>query len=89
MNHTRFNLKSFLTLSVISFLILVLIFSGLPALLLMLHIPSFTIGNDALWILCWKNEVNESGIIFNLVPLLIVAVLIGMFGFFQLLSDRH
>jgi membrane-bound metal-dependent hydrolase YbcI (DUF457 family) len=90
MGNVRFNLKSFLILSVSSFFIMVLIFSGLPAILLLLDLPSLTIGDNALWILRWKNDADGSGITFNLIPLLVTALLIGLFGFLiQRLRNRR
>ncbi|MEA5505746.1 hypothetical protein VB735_22065 [Halotia wernerae UHCC 0503] len=72
------NLKTWLSLSAITFLILIIIFLGLPALLLLLRVPSFAIGEGALWILRWKNEADGSGISFNLLPLLIIALVVGL-----------
>ncbi|MBH8555118.1 hypothetical protein I8751_22760 [Nostocaceae cyanobacterium CENA357] len=80
MRNKTSNLKTWLSLSAITFLILIIIFLGLPALFLLLRVPSFAIGDGALWILRWKNEADGSGISFNLLPLLIIAIVVGLVG---------
>jgi NhaP-type Na+/H+ and K+/H+ antiporter len=49
-------LIAWLRLSIATFLGLVAINLGLPALLLLLQIPSFVIGGDELWLLQWQND---------------------------------
>ena len=74
------NLKIWLRLTTVAFVILVVIFLALPLLFLLLRIPSFEIGKGALWLLRWQNDSSGNGIEFNLVPLLIVAVIVGVLG---------
>jgi hypothetical protein len=80
MRHLTSELKTFLSLSFLTFLTLILVFLGLPALFLILKIPSFEISVATLWILRWQNNTEGSGIHFNLVALLIIAVLVGLIG---------
>jgi hypothetical protein len=86
MNNIRFNLKSSLILSAASFFILVFIFSGLPALLLLLNIPSLAIGDDRFWILRQKNEADSSGITFNPIPLFVAVLLVNLFVFYPAIA---
>jgi hypothetical protein len=65
MIHTRTKLKTRLRLSVATFLLLILIHLALPALFLLLRIPSFEV-DDPVWILPWQNDETGSGIRFNL-----------------------
>ncbi|KYC43695.1 hypothetical protein WA1_00560 [Scytonema hofmannii PCC 7110] len=89
MNRFKPNLKTWLSLTVITFLILVVVFLGLPAPLLILRVPSFAIGGGWLWILRWQNDADGFGIRFNLVPLLITAIVVGTVGLLvKLRSDR-
>ena len=78
MKRTRANLTTWLRLSLATFLGLIAINLGLSALFLLLQIPSFAIGNDALWILRWKNDATGSGIQFNLLLLFIIAIAVGL-----------
>ena len=78
MNNKTSKLRTWLSLSLMTFLVLILIFLGLPALFLIFQIPSFEIGEGAFWILRWQNNVDGSGISFNFVALLIIAVFIGL-----------
>ncbi|RAM47969.1 MAG: hypothetical protein C6Y22_30395 [Hapalosiphonaceae cyanobacterium JJU2] len=80
MKSIKSNLKTWLSLSATTFLVLITINLGLPALLLILHVPSFEVGDGALWILRWHHDASGSGIQFNLVPLLIVAIVVGSLG---------
>jgi hypothetical protein len=69
---------------------LVLVNLGLPALLLLLRVPSFTIGDENIWILRWQNETTGSEIQFNLLSWLVIAVGIGLIGLVIRVSrDRH
>ena len=79
---TRFkeNLKTWLRLTAVAFVILVVIFLALPLLFLLLRIPSFEIGQGVLWLVRWQNDSSGNGIEFNLVPLLIVAAIVGVLG---------
>lgn len=80
MRHLTSELKTFLSLSFLTFLTLILVFLGLPALFLLLQIPSFEISIATLWILRWQNNTEGSGIHFNLVALLMIAVIVGLIG---------
>jgi len=71
-------LKSFLRLSVETFLVLLLIHLALPALFLALQIPAFSVGLVDTWILRWQNDASGSGIQFNVLFLLGVALLVGL-----------
>jgi hypothetical protein len=79
-------LKTFLSLSVGAFIILLLANIALPALLLLLRVPSFAIGSDPFWIVRWNNTTDGFGIQFNIVSLLAMAILVGLVG---LLVKRH
>ncbi len=61
----------------LAFLTLVLIFLALPALFLLANIPSFEMGQGFYWILRWRNDSEGSGISFNLLPPLVIALGIG------------
>ena len=80
MKRTHFNLKTWLRWSLATFLSLIIIHLGLPALFLVLQVPSFMIGNDTWWLLEWKNTASESGIRFNLMPLFALAIGVGLVG---------
>lgn len=75
-------LKTFFSLSVSTFLLLLLVYLALPALFLLLRIPSFTIGSEPFWLLRWNNTTDGSGIQFNLLPLIAIALLVGLVGLF-------
>jgi 4-hydroxybenzoate polyprenyltransferase len=77
MNLTRLRLKAWLGLTAVIFLLLILIHLALPALFLALQVPSFALGREG-WILRWQNEVAGSGLQFNLIILLIVAIALGL-----------
>ncbi|AFZ20328.1 hypothetical protein [Allocoleopsis franciscana] len=90
MKSTKSNLKTWLSLSAGTFLGLIAINLGLPALFLILRVPSFAVGNKDLWILRWKNDASGSGIEFNLVFLLMVAIVVGLVGLLiKVQSKRH
>jgi hypothetical protein len=74
------NLRTFLSLSGGTFLLLLLINLGLPALLLLLRVPSFAIGDGPFWLLRWENTAARSGIEFNLLLLFIIAIAVGLIG---------
>jgi hypothetical protein len=80
MRKAKTKLKYFLGLSLGSLLMLILIFSALPAILLLFKVPSFTFGEGVWWILRWKNETTGSGISFNLYILICLAITIGLLG---------
>ncbi|HEY9850996.1 MAG TPA: hypothetical protein V6D28_16125 [Leptolyngbyaceae cyanobacterium] len=82
MRSTRWNLKKWLSLSLATFLLLILINLGLPAIFLVLQVPSFSIGNETWWVLEWSNTASGSGIRFNLPFLLAIAVLIALLTLF-------
>lgn len=82
-------LKRFVTISLVTFLGLIAVNLGLPALLLLVDAPSFSIGEGPLWILRWRNEVDGSGLEFHLFPLLIVALVVGLLSFWGKPKNRH
>jgi hypothetical protein len=82
MKNGRSYLRAWLSLSVATFLVLVVIHVGLPALLLVLQVPSFEVGVGELWFINWKNDASGFGIEFNLVPLMIIAIIVGLVGVF-------
>lgn len=63
------------------------IYLCLPAIFLLLRLPSFALGNGAFWLLRWQNDATGSGLQFNLVPLFILAILIGFVT--VLIRDRR
>ncbi|KYC43665.1 hypothetical protein WA1_00390 [Scytonema hofmannii PCC 7110] len=75
--------RKWLSLSVATFLGLLAIQIGLPALLLFLQVSSFELNIGDLWILNWENEASGSGICFNLVPLLAIAIIVSLVGIFM------
>jgi len=90
MAHLQASLKTWLRITAVAFLLLVLIFLALPLPFMVLGVPSFAIGEKVLWLVRWQNEASGSGIEFNLVPLLIVAALVGVLGMLrQRRRDRH
>lgn len=72
------SIKKFLSITLLTFLTLCLVSFGLPALLLILNVPSFEVGEGVLWLLRWQNTAEGSGITVNLLPLLVAAILIGL-----------
>jgi len=66
MSQVSSKLKTFLMLSISIFLFLLLIHLALPAVFLLLQIPSFAIGDSNAWILRWQNDATGFGIQFNL-----------------------
>lgn len=83
MNRKSTNLKTFLALSVGTFLLLLLINIALPGLFLLFQVPSFAIGSEQFWLLRWQNDANESRIQFNLLPILTIAILVALIGAFM------
>jgi hypothetical protein len=73
-------LKRFLSLSVGTFLLLLLIHIGLPAIFLLLQVPSFSIGIESIWIMRWENTADRSGIQFNILFLIVTAIGVGLIG---------
>jgi hypothetical protein len=73
-------LKKFLSISILTFLVLVIVSTGLPAFLLVLNVPSFELGDGSFQILSWQNTEDSTAISFNLLPLFVVAVLVGAFN---------
>jgi hypothetical protein len=53
---------------------------GLPALLLLLRVPSFAIGSNSFWLLRRDNTDQGFGIQFNVLPLLAIAIIVGLVG---------
>jgi hypothetical protein len=79
-------LQAFLSLSIGTFLLLFLIQIALPAVFLLLQVPSFALGSDPFWLIRWNNTASGSGIQFNVLFLVAIALLAGSVG---VLSDRH
>jgi hypothetical protein len=77
MNQQRTKFITALKLAIVTFLGLLAIYLGLPALFLLLRVPSFALGNESMWILRWQNDATQSGIEFNLLPLIIVAIAVS------------
>lgn len=78
MNQTYKKLRNWLGLSIATFLILTLVHLALPAVFLALQVPSFTFGFSDFWLLRWQNDTNGSGIEFNLIFLLTIAIIVGL-----------
>lgn len=68
-----------ITLAILVGLITVIFF--LPLLFLILQVPSFVVGTDALWILRWESSSEGFGIGVNPFSVLAIAVGIGLVGF--------
>ena len=77
MNWTSSKLRTWLGLSVATFLLLVLIHLALPAIFLILQVPSISLGRGG-WILRWQNEATGSGLQFNLLFLLAIAIVLSL-----------
>lgn len=77
MNWTSSKLRTWLGLSVTTFLLLILIHLALPSIFLILQVPSFSFGREG-WILRWQNEATGSGIQFNLRFLLAIAIVFSL-----------
>ncbi|MFB2876788.1 hypothetical protein [Floridanema aerugineum] len=84
-----FNLKKWLILSLSIFLLLILINLGLPAIFLLMRVPSFTIGNNNFWIMEWSNTASGTSIRFNLMFLLAIAVVIALVRLLFKLRTKH
>lgn len=76
MTQVRTKLKQWLGSSLVIFLFLILIHLALPGLLLLLQVPSFTIGGQT-EILRWQNDETGTGIQFNLLVLLGIAMILS------------
>jgi LPXTG-motif cell wall-anchored protein len=81
-------LKQFLGTTVLTFLLLVLLGAGLPALLMLLDVPPFAIGDRAFWLLRWQNDTAGSSITFNWLPLLGLAIVLGTLAVLLRRSQR-
>ncbi|WP_096624147.1 hypothetical protein [Calothrix sp. NIES-3974] len=62
-------------------MLLIIILIGLPAPLLILNVPSFSLGQEWYLILQWKNDVTGFGIEFKLLPIVILAIGFGFLIF--------
>lgn len=87
MNRQRSFLVRWLRWSLATCLGFIAIYLCLPMIFLLLRLPSFAIGNGALWLLRWQNDGTGSSLQFNLVPLLILATLLGLTT--TVMSDRR
>jgi len=84
-----FTFWTWLNMSLMVFMLLIVISFLLPVVLEIFHVPSFVVGTDDLWILRWENNARGFGIVFNLLPLLLVPV-IGLLGLLvKSVSNRH
>ena len=81
MKQQRSKFIAALKLGIVTFLGLLAIYLGLPALLLLLGVPSFALGNESVWILRWQNDATGSGIEFNLLPFTLVAIAVSSIGY--------
>ncbi|MEB3211348.1 MAG: hypothetical protein VKL39_08330 [Leptolyngbyaceae bacterium] len=70
--------KRFVGTTLLTFVIIVLIHTGLPLLLLVFNVPSFEVGDRWWWLLQWQNDAEGFAIRFNLVPIIIVAIACGL-----------
>lgn len=73
-------LKVWVHLTLLTFLLLVVVHIALPALFLLLNVSSFAIGRESFWLLRWENTSSQTGITFNMVPLLAIAAIVGLLG---------
>lgn len=73
-------LNVWVRLTLVTFVLLIVIHLALPALLLLLQIPSFFLGNETLWIVRWENTSSRTGIEFNMMALLAIALVVGGLG---------
>ncbi|WOD37888.1 hypothetical protein [Nodosilinea sp. E11] len=78
---TRF-LQVFLT----TLLMLVLLFVALPALLTLMDVDSFRIGDGVLLVLDWRNHPNGNRIMFGVLPLGLGATVVALID--QWVGDR-
>lgn len=72
----------FLQIFLATFVTLGLVAIALPALLLVFDIPSFQIGvgDGPFSLLEWRNEADGTGIQFGLLPLALLALVVGLVG---------
>ena len=70
---TRF-FKVFLT----TLLLLMLVFVALPALLKLIDVNSFRLGDGVLLVLDWRNDSDGSRITFGVLPLVLLAIVVGL-----------
>lgn len=83
MRDSESNLKTWLGLTVVTFLMLIVILLGLPALFLIFSVPSFAIGEGSFWVLRWQNDATGFRIQFNIIPLLIISLFVGVVGLWR------
>ncbi|MBD2254352.1 hypothetical protein [Nostoc parmelioides] len=77
----KITLSTFVGLNALALLLLVL--------LSVLRVPSFNIGNDALWLLRWQYEQSTGFVIvFNPLILLAIAAVIGFVGVYLRQKSR-
>ncbi|NEP18373.1 MAG: hypothetical protein F6J97_15955 [Leptolyngbya sp. SIO4C1] len=69
--------KSWLKTSLTITIIAVALFFSLPAILLLLQVPSFSLGSGRYWITRWQNEPSGSGLELNLALLLIAIAIVA------------
>lgn len=70
--------KKFLGISLQIFVLLIVILIGLPAPLLILNVPSFSIGQEWYLILKWINDTTGFRVEFKLLPIIILAICFGL-----------
>ncbi|MGB3199249.1 MAG: hypothetical protein WBA99_00005, partial [Nodosilinea sp.] len=58
-------------------IVLGLVFAALPAVLQVLNVPAFSIGDEPFLLFSWRNDATGSGIHFNLLPFGLLALGIG------------
>jgi hypothetical protein len=79
-HRNRTAILKFLGVGLLTLLVLMLISAGLPALLLSFQVPSFQIGIGDWWIARWQNDTQGSGISFNILVFMAIAVVVGLIG---------
>lgn len=72
------NLKQWIGLSLAAFLLLIIINLALPALFLVLNVPSFSISFGAFWLLRWENTATGTSVQFDLTFLLAIAIVFAL-----------
>lgn len=65
-----------------------LVFIALPALLQLMDIPSFRLGDGLLLVLSWRNEAEGTEIMFGVLPLGILALAIALIDQWMARRDR-
>jgi len=79
-HRNKTTLVKFLGVGCLTLLMLMIISAALPALLLSFQVPSFQIGTEDWWIARWQNDAQGSGIGFNILLFMAVAVAVGLLG---------